>query len=440
MMLRRLNTKYSDFVNESLNIQFSVGELLVNMPQTPISGLLMFLSSNDIYPDDSTLNYISLSDTINMLKYPPKNRRVPNNDDANYDIKSQTTMRIGRIVKSIINSVDKSKLSAEYKGSATFNRKDITFNLPSNGGDFMKFFESNSELFRDNGTQTTTFVKVFKDDKQIIGSTMEYYNDDTDRIAWERESKFDYLSIELVDDINLSGVEDVTIHFELKFMNKYISDITDADIEKFVNDLTAFVKINMAPEGSVISQVKGEEIRKWYNTENYQSKTGQLGGSCMSYESCQGYLDIYTENPEMISLLILKNESGKLVGRSLLWKLDDGRKFMDRVYCQTDYDVKIFEKWAIDNGCIYRNQGGNNKIKYYLNGEELPSGPMSKGIEHTKLEVTLHHCDFDDYPYIDTLCYLNMDSSTLCNLDTDSDRELRDTEGKWLEYYDEDGN
>ena len=437
-MLKRLNTKYSDFVKEALNIQYTLGELIAHLPESSVSSLLLFLTSNDIYPDDSVINFISLTDAINMIKYPPKNRRVSGGHDENFDVKSQTSIRIGRAIKSIINSVDKTKLSAEYKGKVNFKGSKMSFNL-SQGRDFISFYEENSELIRVDG-HTTTFVKILKDNSQIIGSTITDYTDSTYRVMWDSNYKLDFFNMELADEINLEGIQDVTLHFELKFTNKYINDIVDADIEKFVNDLTAFIKVNMASEGSTIEEVKGEEIRKWYKNDNYQSKTGQLGGSCMSYDSCQEYLDIYTENPNSVSLLILKNEGGKLVGRALLWNLDDGRKFMDRVYCQTDYDVKIFEKWANDNNCIYRNQGGNGKIKYYLNGEELPSGPMSKGIDHIKLEVSLHNCDFEYYPYLDTLCYLDMTNGILRNLEIDSDRELRDTEGKWIEYHDEDSS
>jgi len=432
-MSKRLNTKYTDFLKEeTLYLHFSLSQLIAHMPKGPVSTLLLFLTQNDIYPDSAPINFISLSDTINMLKYPPMNKRVDNGrHDDHYEIPTQTSARIGRIVKSIVSKVDKSKFSCEYKGSATFDGgKNITFNVSKNGKSFAKFYDENPDIITLDSPSNNlrTFVQVTKGTK-VIGSTIYDYDDETGRIYWDDDR--DYFTITLTDPIDINGVEDVTIKFDAVFSGKRIEDINDSHIEKFVNDITAFIKMNMSTENSVIEEVKGEDIRKWYNTDNYQSKTGQLGGSCMSYEFCQGYLDIYTENPHQISLLILKSDNNKLIGRALLWKLDNGKRFVDRVYCHTDYDLKIFDKWAIDNKCIYRSPGNNNNITYYENGLK---------IEPEALEVTLHNCDFDQYPYVDTLCYLDQESCTLSNEPIQFDMELRDTDGKWSEWYNDNDN
>ena len=433
MMSKRLNTKYLDFLKEeTLYLHFSLSQLIAHMPKGPVSTLLLFLTQNDIYPDSAPINFISLSDTINMLKYPPMNKRIDNGrHDDYYEIPTQTSARIGRIVKSILTKVDKSKFSCEYKGSATFDgSKTITFNVSKNGKSFAKFYDENPDLITldSPSNDLRTFVQVTKGTK-VIGSKIYDYDDETGRIYWD--SEVDYFKIELTDEIDIKGTEDVTIKFDAVFSGKRIEDINDSHIEKFVNDITAFIKMNMSTENSVIEEVKGEDIRKWYNTDNYQSKTGQLGGSCMSYGSCQGYLDIYVENPDNVSLLILKSDNDKLIGRALLWKLDNGKRFVDRVYCHTDYDIKIFDKWAIDNDCIYRNSGNNNDISYYEKGVK---------IEPDSLEVTLDECRFDEYPYVDTLCYLDSDSCNLSNSPNQFDMELRDTEGKWSEWYNDNDN
>ncbi len=435
-MLKKLNIKYQDFINESLYIQYTLSQMINGLPNKgPVSSLLLFLMGSESYSDDSTVNYISTSDTINMLKYPPKNRRVDKYDDDIFNITTQTHMKIGRVVRSILNGVDKSKMKSEFEGSATFNGKDISFSERENGKKFSKFYWDNMNTITslDDDSQTTTFVKVFRKDKQVVGSEIADYFDNIYILDWDSHSKRDYFKMSLVDTINLKGTKDVRIEFEQKFAGKYIQDINDSDIEKFVNDITAFIKINMSPEGALIEEVKGESIRHWYDSDNYQSKAGQLGGSCMADSSCQEYLDIYTENPNQISLLILKSEQGKLVGRALLWNINDGehtgKKFMDRVYTHTEYDVKIFEKWAIDNGCLYRNASNNGKIQYYFDGKKLPKEPS--------LFVIIDNSDFSYYPYIDTICFLDTVESFLSNKDQ-HDKELRDTEGRWTEYNNED--
>ena len=440
-MSKRLNIKYTDFINETLLIQNSLMQIINSLPQKgPIASLLYYLATNDgPYDTNSTINFISISDSPNMLKYPPKNKRIRDDlDDMDiFDITPQTQMRIGRVVRTILNAVDKNKVSAEYEGSATFDKQKITFNEKKNGRDFADFINGTDmgeitqlySLQDDANINIVTRIKVFIDDIQVIESDITYYDDQSYMIEWDRNSESDYFKIILSKDTKLKGIKEVKIRFEDRFDGKSITEINDSDVEKFVNDMMAFLKMNMSPEGAVIEEVKGEDIRKWYDSKNYQSKSGQLGGSCMSYNYCQSYLDIYVENPEKISLLILKNSEDKLVGRALLWKLDNGKRFVDRIYTHTEYDVKIFEKWAIDNKCMYRSSGNNGKITYYsINGKKLVKTP--------ELTTELENVEFENYPYVDTICYLNREESLISN-EGQGDMELRDTEGRWMEYYDD---
>ena len=88
----------------------------------------------------------------------------------------------------------------------------------------------------------------------------------------------------------------------------------------------------------------------------------------MRYQRCQKYLDIYVENPESCSLLILKgNTPDKIIGRALIWTIHDGpgvagREFMDRVYMINDSDKLLFEAYAKEHN-IFRSQTYTYKIK-----------------------------------------------------------------------------
>jgi len=203
------------------------------------------------------------------------------------------------------------------------------------------------------------------------------------------------------------------------------SSISDSDVEKFVNQYKSAYDGRTNPGFELIS---GEDIKKWYHESNYENNRGQLGNSCMRYNKCQDYLDIYVKNPEVCNLLILKSTVNpeKIRGRALVWKLKDGSFYQDRVYTNYDSDNLLFSKWTEENGIKY---------KY--------TDSMSRA-----LEVELGDFQYQKYPYMDTfLCY-NPDTKML------SDNEdlwpgqgyikIQDTSGGyesgdvvWSEYYSE---
>ena len=161
--------------------------------------------------------------------------------------------------------------------------------------------------------------------------------------------------------------------------------IKNEDLESFVNAYkSTYDKMNKGSEKFEL--VKGEDIRYWYLEDRYEEVKGQLGNSCMRFQRCQKYLDIYVENPESCSLLILKgNTPDKIIGRALIWTIHDGpgvagREFMDRVYMINDSDKLLFEAYAKEHN-IFRSQTYTYKIK------------VKEG-------------RYDYYPYMDTFtCY-----------------------------------
>ena len=143
--------------------------------------------------------------------------------------------------------------------------------------------------------------------------------------------------------------------------------IKNEDLESFVNAYkSTYDKMNKGSEKFEL--VKGEDIRYWYLEDRYEEVKGQLGNSCMRFQRCQKYLDIYVENPESCSLLILKgNTPDKIIGRALIWTIHDGpgvagREFMDRVYMINDSDKLLFEAYAKEHN-IFRSQTYTYKIK-----------------------------------------------------------------------------
>jgi hypothetical protein len=178
-----------------------------------------------------------------------------------------------------------------------------------------------------------------------------------------------------------------------RFINKFLTAIGKtypaATIERLVNMYQGEVLLKKDALNH-FKVVEGEDIRKWYHEDMYESSNGgQLANSCMRYPKCQDFLDIYVENPQVCKLLIFTNTEDKLRGRALLWTLENGKKYMDRVYTNKDSFDNIFLKWANENGYI-------------------------KGIESSSV-VKVKTKDYELYPYMDTFLFYDADEGKLSN-------------------------
>jgi hypothetical protein len=104
---------------------------------------------------------------------------------------------------------------------------------------------------------------------------------------------------------NDTGIKDAKSRVETgigRFVNKvFPSKYTSEEVEKFVN----LFKKDEEDENN-FELVTGDEIIKWYNQNTYIQDTGDISGSCMRYARCSTYFDIYTQNPEVCQLLILR--------------------------------------------------------------------------------------------------------------------------------------
>jgi len=184
-----------------------------------------------------------------------------------------------------------------------------------------------------------------------------------------------------------------------RFVNRVFqkSKITPdhSKIEKFVNSYKTRIKM-FSDVDSLFEFVKGEDIKKWYLESNYQNNKGHLANSCMRYQKCQSYFDIYIKNPEVCQLLILKGDEGKITGRALIWKLKDGRTYMDRQYCNFDSDMKLYQEFAKKNGWLYYGDKSTEE-----------------------LEVQLGNHDYKQYPYMDSFVVYNYKQHLLS---TDEDK------------------
>jgi len=215
--------------------------------------------------------------------------------------------------------------------------------------------------------------------------------------------------------------------FATKIAQKAGKNFTPTQINTFVDKFKAYIDFQTTKKDK-FEVVSGEDIRKWYDEDTYEDAEHHLSNSCMRYARCQRYLDIYVENPNQVSMVILKGTvPNKIIGRALIWKLKDGDYYLDRPYANNDEDINLFKEWGRSKG--YSVYGANYNHK----------------------EVELDKSNFSYYPYMDTFKYLNRDDKTLSTDANEYDNgnedwiRLEDTSGGYTEaqrgiyseYYDE---
>ena len=220
------------------------------------------------------------------------------------------------------------------------------------------------------------------------------------------------------------------------FNKEKISELKllSSEIEYFVNSYKSWFEKNML--GFKI--VTGNEIRQWYDLENYSTiSKGTLWNSCMRYKNKLKFLDLYCKNPNIKMLILTSMEDGveKLRGRALIWdeviinnhfnNPQKDIKIMDRIYSILDSDVILFKNWAYDNGYIHKLEQNAKSHLYFFDKCEI-----------LKLSVTikLEKLDFGYYPYLDTFPYFCQHSSYLTNdnLNIDWDYKLTQANGNLM--------
>jgi hypothetical protein len=164
-------------------------------------------------------------------------------------------------------------------------------------------------------------------------------------------------------------------------------DFTQLDIQHFVDHLKTV-------KNDGLKEINGKDILWAYHEDNYEKNDtddkGDLNKSCMRYDKCQEWLEIYTNNPEVCSLLVLYNPEGLVRGRCLIWTDTDGQRFADRVYCSNDQYIPDFNTYFRENSI-----------------ETSPTGVVQlKKSPNDRYEYTY-------YPFMDTLKYYYTDTGIL---------------------------
>lgn len=223
-------------------------------------------------------------------------------------------------------------------------------------------------------------------------------------ISHSQKGHISYLNGDRIDKIkeNNGDYWDIKMRYHSKpgSVIKKIIKCSNYDIEDFSLKYASIVN----PPCFNMVVVNGKDISKYYHYENYQDQRGSLGGSCMK-GSPSNFFDIYSENTNQISMLVMINENNKISGRAILWS-GENFKLMDRVYVSNDIYFNYFIKWANDNNYYYKE---HNNWYTPLNLK------LKDRKEIKKLEISIDNSEFEKYPYLDTFKWLDVKNKKLYN-------------------------
>jgi hypothetical protein len=234
----------------------------------------------------------------------------------------------------------------------------------------------------------------------------------------------------LVKDVSKITSTEVNVgRFVRAFLKNLGLEYKDTEIEDFVDKYKKVLELQKNAFQR-FKEVKGDEIKKWYLEDNYEKIGGTLGGSCMRHSECQKYFDIYTENTDKVSMIILISEEDttKICGRAILWLDEKGRRFMDRIYTIRNSDILLFKEYCYKNGYYHKtDQSYEEDDTLIFNGDEVYG-------EESVVRVKLKREYYDYYPYMDTMKYYSPDLGIISNSEFTRDDHttyytLRQTDG-----------
>lgn len=283
-------------------------------------------------------------------------------------------------------------------------------------GLYLKFFNKNIDSddvnipinFLDIGdnNRTIRFLNNSDSERKLMDRNISGFSDDIKRLIIFDEN-----------EMSISFGRATRRFLKSSKLNK-----SDSEIEKFVNAYK--YEYDMKYSGHKFEILKGKDILKGYNCNSYIKYMGTLSSSCMNVGDNglpqNEWFKIYTDN-ENISLLVLNNGSGDIIGRSLLWKLTDGNIFMDRIYTSMDSDLLTFREYAKENKWIFKSK--NAATPSFMGDSAAMSDLLSpsnnyKDTMNIKMEVKVNSDideNFTKFPYLDTMKYYYWETGFLKN-------------------------
>lgn len=369
-----LESKLITLINEARIQYFDEFKKVLSRLKSPIAKDILEMSDKDI---DTNINYIDTTNKDGYLSFLPKNAKVK------YEI------------------VD---------NGWTYETWEKLIRCVGEEGDRYPTLS--------NGTVGEIIKIVTKEDLPQLadGREIAYFVSDSDDVS--------FVDMKGLKMVNKGKNQEMKIgRLAIQLLQSIKKSYSDKEIEQFVNEFKSQLEI-IRDKFNYFELVSGDLIRHFYSENQYDNrKSGPLHSSCMKGSKCQSFFGIYTDNPSVCQLLILKSDvdDAKIVGRALVWKLVDDTYFMDRIYYVNDSQVNLFKEYAMSKGWCYKTRQESS------DSTPIEFSPDKRYYED--LTVKLEKSEFRKYPYMDTLKYLDEGSDILSNNSKYSDVELESTEG-----------
>lgn len=188
---------------------------------------------------------------------------------------------------------------------------------------------------------------------------------------------------------------------------------SDSSIEKFVNEFKSNQELLTNNSSFVIELVDIKDMDYYYNGYNYYNEKGTLGNSCMKETRCQDYFDLYKKIKDLKIIVLLRNNL--VAGRALLWRLNNGEFFMDRVYTNYEYTTSMFKKYAQDNKFLYKEKQQSVDAKFFMSPINNYTKPIDKKISINTIKLKREDGSKMLFPYMDTMKYFQWELGVLNN-------------------------
>lgn len=247
----------------------------------------------------------------------------------------------------------------------------------------------------------STFLLDVHNKEEVLDLKYSYFDSDTD------PSMLSYLPMNKEDGLTEDEKWKVKTRTSVKIgrvvraiLQSKSVEFNDADIETFVS------KYRCAVDNGNFVFHSGEEFGKYYNENTYDKNGGGSGcslyNSCMRFDKCQEWFTIYKNNPQVVGVLALLNDSGKVEGRALVWKdiLVDGvvGTYMDRVYSIGTSVEEKFKQYASARKWWHKIKQSNDTPDI-SNGERVITRPVLKA----QLRSDVNYNYNVKSPYIDSM-------------------------------------
>lgn len=294
----------------------------------------------------------------------------------------------------------------EYKTNIKNYNNYILENIIENKKYIFIISDKLRDLFNDMISPISKKILVFIDEKKEFDiSFLDYIHDK------EKNDKITYLPISKYIQNNDINVWETKMRQEMsigRLVNKLFPDVfNQSEIEKFVNEF----KSKISKFFSNFRLVEGEDIRKYYLLNNYESNNhGDINHSCMRSKDAQSYLDIYVNNSDKCKLLILMSDlyKDKIKGRAIVWfgtRKPVNKIYMDRIYTIKSSDDILYKDYAEKKGWIYKSNKIMGDSTYIENGKRI----------FESVSIQLKAIKYKEYPSLDTLSYYTPRSGRLAS-------------------------